>query len=158
MTINYQPVGSGAGIAQFTAGTVDFAGSDAVMKPEEVAAGKAKGTPVHLPIALGAVTVSYNLSGVRTGLRLDGPTIAEIFLGRVTKWNDPAIAGLNPGVTLPSTAITVCHRSDASGTTKNFTEFLADYSTAWAKVPARTRASSGRPAPAPEATTASPAA
>ncbi len=134
-TVNYQPVGSGAGIAQFTAGTVNFAGSDAVMKPEEVAAGKAKGTPVHIPIALGAVTVSYNLSGVRSGLRLDGPTIAEIFLGRVAKWNDPAIAGLNPGVTLPSTAITVCHRSDASGTTKNFTEFLSDYSTAWARGP-----------------------
>jgi phosphate transport system substrate-binding protein len=134
-TVNYQPVGSGAGIAQFTAGTVDFAGSDAVMKPEEVAAGKDKGTPVHLPIALGAVTVSYNLSGVRSGLRLDGPTIAEIFLGRVTKWNDKAIASLNPGVSLPSTDVTVCHRSDESGTTKNFTEFLADYSRAWASGP-----------------------
>jgi phosphate transport system substrate-binding protein len=135
ITVNYQPVGSGAGIAQFTAGTVDFAGSDAVMKPEEVAAGKSKGTPVHLPIALGAVTVSYNLSGVRSGLRLDGPTIADIFLGTIKKWDDKAIASLNPGVTLPSTDITVCHRSDESGTTKNFTEFLSDYSKAWANGP-----------------------
>jgi len=134
-TVNYQPVGSGAGIAQLTAGTVAFAGSDAVMKPEEVAAGRDKGTPVHLPIALGAVTVSYNLSGVRAGLRLDGPTIADIYLGKVKKWNDQEIASLNAGVNLPSTDITVCHRSDESGTTKNFTEFLADYSRAWAAGP-----------------------
>ncbi|HYV16457.1 MAG TPA: phosphate ABC transporter substrate-binding protein PstS [Conexibacter sp.] len=135
ITVNYQPVGSGAGIAQLTAGTVDFAGSDAVMKPEEVAAGKDKGTPVHLPIALGAVTVSYNLDGVKTGLKLDGPTIADIYLGKVTKWNDKAIAGLNPGVSLPSTDISVCHRSDESGTTANFTQFLADYSKAWTNGP-----------------------
>lgn len=134
-TVNYQPVGSGAGIAQLTAGTVDFAGSDAVMKPEEVAAGRDKGVPVHLPIALGAVTVSYNLDGVRAGLRLDGPTIADIFLGRVTKWNDQEIASLNAGVDLPDTDITVCHRSDESGTTANFTQFLADYSRAWADGP-----------------------
>jgi phosphate transport system substrate-binding protein len=134
-TVNYQPVGSGAGIAQLTAGTVDFAGSDAVMKPEEVAAGRDKGTPVHLPIALGAVTVSYNLDGVRAGLRLDGPTIADIFLGRVTKWNDQEIASLNSGVDLPDTDITVCHRSDESGTTANFTQFLADYSRAWESGP-----------------------
>jgi phosphate transport system substrate-binding protein len=134
-TVNYQPVGSGAGIAQLTAGTVDFAGSDAVMKPEEVAAGKDKGTPVHLPIALGAVTVSYNLDGVRSGLRLDGPTIADVYLGKVAKWNDAEIAKLNPGVDLPDTDITVCHRSDESGTTANFTQFLADYSRAWADGP-----------------------
>jgi phosphate transport system substrate-binding protein len=135
ITVNYQPVGSGAGIAQLTAGTVDFAGSDAVMKPEEVAAGRGKGTPVHVPIALGAVTVSYNLSGVRGGLRLDGPTIADVFLGRVKTWDDKQIASLNPGVSLPSTDVTVCHRSDESGTTKNFTAFLADYSKAWANGP-----------------------
>jgi len=130
-TVNYQPVGSGAGIAQLTAGTVDFAGSDAVMKPEEVAAGRDKGTPVHIPIALGAVTVSYNLDGVDRGLRLDGPTIADIYLGKVTKWNDQAIAAQNPDLKLPDADITVCHRSDESGTTKNFTQFLADYSPAW---------------------------
>jgi phosphate transport system substrate-binding protein len=134
-TVNYQPVGSGAGIAQLTAGTVDFAGSDAVMKPEEVAAGADKGTPVHLPIALGAVTVSYNLDGVERGLRLDGPTIADIYLGRVTKWNDKEITSLNAGVDLPDTDIAVCHRSDESGTTANFTQFLADYSRAWADGP-----------------------
>lgn len=134
-TVNYQPVGSGAGIAQLTAGTVDFAGSDAVMKPEEVAAGRDKGTPVHLPIALGAVTVSYNLDGVDRGLRLDGPTIADIYLGRVAKWNDAEITKLNPGVDLPDTDIAVCHRSDESGTTANFTQFLADYSRAWADGP-----------------------
>ncbi len=134
-TVNYQPVGSGAGIAQLTAGTVDFAGSDAVMKPEEVAAGADKGTPVHLPIALGAVTVSYNLDGVRSGLRLDGPTIADIYLGKVTKWNDQEIAALNSGTDLPDADITVCHRSDESGTTANFTQFLADYSRAWADGP-----------------------
>jgi len=134
-TVNYQPVGSGAGIAQLTAGTVDFAGSDAVMKPEEVAAGRDKGTPVHLPIALGAVTVSYNLDGVDRGLRLDGPTIADIYLGKVAKWNDQEIASLNSGVDLPDTDITVCHRSDESGTTANFTQFLADYSRAWADGP-----------------------
>lgn len=140
ITVNYQPVGSGAGIAQLTAGTVDFAGSDAIMKPEEVAAARRLGTPVHLPIALGAVTVSYNLSGVRSGLRLDGPTIANVFLGRVTKWNDAAIASLNPGVSLPSTTITVCHRSDESGTTKNFTAFLAGQSKAWANGPGSDKA------------------
>ena len=140
IVVNYQPVGSGAGIAQLAAGTVDFAGSDAIMKPEEVAAARRLGTPVHLPIALGAVTVSYNLSGVRSGLRLDGPTIADIFLGKVKTWNDKEIASLNAGATLPSTAITVCHRSDESGTTKNFTAFLAGESKAWADGPGSDKA------------------
>jgi phosphate transport system substrate-binding protein len=134
-TVNYQPVGSGAGIASLTAGTVDFAGSDAAMKDEEIAAAKGKGVPVHIPIALGAVTVSYNVGGVKAGLKLDGPTIADIYLGKVTKWDDKAIAGLNPGVNLPSTDITVCHRSDESGTTANFTLFLSDYSKAWTDGP-----------------------
>jgi phosphate transport system substrate-binding protein len=135
VTVNYQPIGSGGGIAQFTAGTVDFGGTDAAMKPDELAAAQKKGTPLHIPIALGAVTVSYNLSGVKAGLKLDGPTIASIYLGKIAKWNDPAIAAQNAGVTLPSTSITVCHRSDSSGTTKNFTAFLVDYSKAWASGP-----------------------
>jgi phosphate transport system substrate-binding protein len=135
VTVNYDPIGSGGGVAQFSAGTVDFGGTDAAMKPDELATAQKKGTPLHIPIALGAVTVSYNVSGVKTGLKLDGPTIADIFLGKITKWNDPAIAGQNAGVTLPSTSITVCHRSDSSGTTKNFTAFLADYSKAWASGP-----------------------
>lgn len=134
-TVNYQPVGSGAGIAQFTAGTVDFGGTDAAMKPEELDAARAKGTPLHIPIALGAVTVSYNLDGVRSGLRLDGETVANIYLGKVTKWNDKAIASLNPGVKLPDESIAVCYRSDESGTTANFTLFLADYSRTWADGP-----------------------
>jgi phosphate transport system substrate-binding protein len=134
-TVNYQAVGSGGGIAQFTAGTVDFGATDAAMKPEEEAAAKKKGDPVHIPTVLGAVTVSYNVSGVDKGLKLDGATTANIFLGKITKWNDPAIAGLNPDVKLPDTDITVCHRSDESGTTKNFTQFLADYSPAWKSGP-----------------------
>jgi phosphate transport system substrate-binding protein len=135
VTINYQAIGSGGGIAQFTAGTVDFGATDAAMKPDELSAAEKKGQPVHVPTVLGAVTVAYDLSGVKTGLKLDGPTVADIFLGKVTKWNDPAIAGQNAGVSLPSRAITVCHRSDESGTTKNFTAFLVDYSKAWASGP-----------------------
>jgi phosphate transport system substrate-binding protein len=135
ITVNYQPIGSGGGIAQFSAGTVDFGGTDAAMKPDELATAQKKGTPLHIPIALGAVTVSYNLSGVKGGLKLDGATIADIYLGTVKKWNDPEIAKANTGVTLPSTDITVCHRSDESGTTKNFTAFLAAYSKAWASGP-----------------------
>jgi phosphate transport system substrate-binding protein len=129
LTVNYQGTGSGAGIAQLQAGTVDFAGSDPPMKPSEIA--KAKGPVAQFPIAFGGITVSYNLSGVKSGLKLDGPTIADIFLGKIKTWNDPAIKSLNPGVSLPSTAITVVHRSDSSGTTKGFTTFLSDYSPAW---------------------------
>jgi phosphate transport system substrate-binding protein len=133
VTVNYQAVGSGAGIAQLTAGTVDFAGSDPPMKAEEVAAAQKKGTPVHVPIAFGAITISYHVSGVQKGLKLDGPTIADMFLGKVKKWNEPAIAKLNPGVKLPSSAITIVHRSDESGTTKGFTGFLSAVSPQWAK-------------------------
>jgi len=92
---------------------------------------KMKGPALQYPVAFGAITVSYNLSGVKSGLKLDGPTIANIFLGKVKTWNDPAIKSLNPGLSLPSTAITVVHRSDSSGTTKGFTTFLADYSPEW---------------------------
>jgi len=134
-TVNYQPVGSGGGIAQFTAGTVDFGASDAAMKDEEIKAAQKKGDPVHIPTVLGAVTVSYNVSGVDKGLKLDGATVADIYLGKVKTWNDPEIAKQNSGVKLPSTAIAVCHRSDESGTTKNFAQFLADYSKAWESGP-----------------------
>ncbi len=132
-TVNYNPIGSGGGIAQFTAGTVDFGATDAAMKPEELTAAQKKGTPVHVPTVFGAITVSYNVSGLSKGLKLDGATIADIFLGKIKKWNDPAIAALNPGTKLPSTAITVVHRSDESGTTKLFTTFLQDTSPTWAK-------------------------
>jgi phosphate transport system substrate-binding protein len=134
-TINYQAIGSGGGIAQFSAGTVDFGATDAPMKDDEIATAKKKGDPVHVPTVLGAVTVSYNLDGVDQGLKLDGKTVADIFLGKVKKWNDPEIAGQNADVGLPSDDITVCHRSDESGTTKNFTEFLADSSSTWKSGP-----------------------
>jgi phosphate transport system substrate-binding protein len=134
-TVNYQAIGSGGGIAQFTAGTVDFGATDSAMKDEEIAAAKSKGAPVHVPTVLGAVTVSYNVQGVDKGLKLDGGTIADLFLGKIKKWDDAAIKKLNSGVSLPGTAVAVCHRSDESGTTKNFTQFLADYSAAWKSGP-----------------------
>jgi phosphate transport system substrate-binding protein len=133
LTVNYQPVGSGQGIADLTNKSVVFAGTDPPMKDEEIAAAKKNGTPVHVPVAFGAITASYNLSGVKGGLKLDGPTLANIFLGKIKKWNDPAIAQQNSGVSLPSSDITVVHRSDESGTTKGFTTFLAAYSPEWAK-------------------------
>jgi phosphate transport system substrate-binding protein len=130
VTVNYQPVGSGAGVAQFAAGTVDFGASDPALTPEDKGTIK-KGEPVQIPMAFGAITVAYNLDGVDKGLKLDGATVADIFLGKVKKWNDPAIAKLNPGVSLPGDAITIVHRSDESGTTKGFTTFLSAYSKEW---------------------------
>ncbi len=132
LTLNYNAIGSGAGIAGLQGATVDFAGSDPAEKPEEIKAGK--GPVAQFPIAFGAITLSYNLSGVKSGLKLDGKTIADIFLGKVKKWSDPEITALNAGISLPSTAITVVHRSDSSGTTKGFTTFLSDYSPAWTAV------------------------
>lgn len=129
LTLNYNAVGSGAGITQLQAGTIDFAGSDPAMKTSEIKA--AKGPVVHFPLAFGSITISYNLPGVKSGMKLDGKTIADIYLGKVKKWNDPEIASLNPGLTLPSTAITPVYRSDSSGTTSEFTTFLADYSPTW---------------------------
>jgi phosphate transport system substrate-binding protein len=131
LTINYQPVGSGQGISDLTNKSTVFAGSDPPMKDEEVAAAKKNGQPVHVPTAFGAITVSYNLEGVKSGLKLDGPTIADIFLGKVKKWNDPEITKLNPGLSLPAKEITVVHRSDESGTTKGFTGFLVNESPEW---------------------------
>jgi phosphate transport system substrate-binding protein len=133
-TVNYQSVGSGAGVSQFTAGTVDFAGSDPALKDEEVSALK-KGPPIEAPIAFGAITASYNLPNVKSGLKLDGKTLADIYLGKVKKWNDPEIAGQNSGLNLPDTNITVVHRSDSSGTTKGFTDFLSRYSPEWKSGP-----------------------
>ena len=132
ITVNYQPVGSGAGVAQLAAGTVNFAGSDPALTADDTKT-LTKGTPVQIPVALGAITASYNLDGVKSGLKLDGATLADIFLGKIKKWNDPAIAKLNPGISLPDSNITVIHRSDESGTTKGFTTFLAAYSPEWNK-------------------------
>ena len=126
LTVNYQAVGSGADITSLESKTVDFGASDPPLKPADEEAIAKNGSPaVQIPMFLGAITVSYNLPGVKTGLKLDGKTIADIYLGKIKTWNDPEIAALNPGVTLPSTAITVIHRSDSSGTTSGFTSFLA---------------------------------
>lgn len=131
LAVNYQGIGSGGGIEQFTAKTTDFGASDAPMSDTELAKAEAAGGRVlHIPMVLGSVVVSYNLNGVKN-LRLDGPTLANIFLGQIKKWNDPAIAALNPGVSLPSADIRVVHRSDSSGTSYIFTGYLSSVSPAW---------------------------
>jgi phosphate transport system substrate-binding protein len=126
--VNYQSIGSGGGIQQVTAGTVDFGASDAPMSAEEEA--KVPGI-LQLPTVLGAVAVTYNLPGLAQPLKLSGPVLAGIFAGKVTKWNDPAIAADNPGAALPSTNIAVVHRSDGSGTTYVFTDYLSQVSAEW---------------------------
>ena len=126
LKVNYQAVGSGAGITALESKTVDFGASDPPLKPADEEAIAKNGSPaVQIPMFLGAITVSYNLPGVKTGLKLEGTTIANIYLGKIKTWNDAEIKALNPGVNLPSTAITVIHRSDSSGTTAGFTSFLA---------------------------------
>ncbi len=132
--IDYQPIGSGGGIKNITEGTVDFGASDAAMKDSEIAALPAGTSMLHIPTALGAVVVIFNVPGV-TDLKLDGPVTANIFLGKITKWNDPAIAALNTGTTLPDLAIVVVHRSDGSGTTNAFTSYLAAVSDEWKNGP-----------------------
>jgi phosphate transport system substrate-binding protein len=128
LRVNYQGIGSGAGIRQLTAGTVDFAGTDAVMTEAEL---KALGKPVaHLPIVIGAVVLSYNLK-LSAPLVLDGTTVAAIFDGKIRTWNDPAIQTLNPSLQLPSRPIVVATRSDSSGTTHVFTEYLSQVSPQW---------------------------
>lgn len=131
--INYQSIGSGGGITQLTAGTVDFGASDAPMSDAEIA--KMKVHPLHFPTVLGADVVTYNLPSVKQPLKLDGETISRIYLMKITKWNDPAIAKLNPGVKLPGDDIVVIHRSEGSGTTYIFTEYLSKVSPEWAKGP-----------------------
>src|SRR4051794_20036403 len=128
--INYQSIGSGGGIRQFTEGTVDFGASDAPMTDEQVKA--VNGNVHHFPTVLGAVVATYNLPGVgKTALRLDGPTLADIFLGRISTWRDRRITSLNPGVNLPDQDIIVVHRSDGSGTTFIFTDYLSRISGQW---------------------------
>jgi phosphate transport system substrate-binding protein len=131
VTLNYQAVGSGAGITSLEGKTVDFGASDPPLKAEETTALEKVGPVVQIPMFFGAITVSYNLPGVKAGLKLDGKTIADIYLGKVKTWNDPEIKALNPGVSLPSTAITVIHRSDSSGTSAGFTGFLAAVDPEW---------------------------
>lgn len=132
LTVNYQAIGSGAGITAIEAKTVDFGASDPPLKPADEAAIAKNGSPaVQIPMFLGAITVSYNLPGVSTGLKLDGKAIADIYLGKVKTWNDAEIKALNAGLSLPSTPITVVHRSDSSGTTAGFTGFLAAVDPEW---------------------------
>src|SRR5215831_6708289 len=131
MTVNYGGGGSGKGRTDLASNVVQFAGSDTAPIPsEEVANFKGK-TVLYFPVIIGPITVSYNLSGIKSGLKLDGPTLGGIFQGKITKWNDSKIAALNPGVNLPSTAITIARRSDSSGTTQNFTEFLVESAKNW---------------------------
>jgi phosphate transport system substrate-binding protein len=128
--INYQSIGSGGGIRQFTEGTVDFGASDAPMTDEQVAA--VKGNVQHVPSVLGAVVATYNLPSLgQTPLRFDGSTLADIFLGRISRWSDRRLAALNPGVRLPDQDIIVVHRSDGSGTTYIFTDYLSKISPQW---------------------------
>jgi phosphate transport system substrate-binding protein len=128
--INYQSIGSGGGIRQFTEETVDFGATDAPMTDAQMAA--VKGNVQHVPTVIGAVVATYNLpSSGKTPLRFDGASLADIFMGRITKWSDPRLAALNPGLTLPRQDIIVVHRSDGSGTTYIFTDFLSKISTQW---------------------------
>jgi phosphate transport system substrate-binding protein len=130
LTLNYGAVGSGAGIAAFAAGTAQFAATDPPVKPQDQMTFK-KGKALSIPTVLGAITVSYNIQGIHSGMKLDGATIADIYLGKVKNWNDPEITKLNPKMKLPKAAIQVVHRSDSSGTTAGFTTFLAAYSPTW---------------------------
>jgi phosphate transport system substrate-binding protein len=128
--INYQSIGSGGGVRQISEQTVDFGASDGPMSDEELA--KAKGGPIlHIPTVLGADVITYNVPGVTAVLKLTPSVIADIFMGRIKKWNDTRLASLNPGVSLPSQDILVVHRSDGSGTTYIFTDYLDKVSPAW---------------------------
>ena len=126
--INYQSKGSGAGIAQLTEGTVDFGASDMPMKDEQIAALKVKA--LHFPTVLGGLVPTYNLPGL-ADLKFSSEMLAGIFLGKITKWNDAKIAKDNPGIKLPATDIIVVHRSDGSGTTFVFTDYLSKISPEW---------------------------
>ncbi len=127
-SLNYQSIGSGGGIKQITANVVTFGASDKPLKQAELA----KASLVQWPMVMGGIVPVVNLDGVKPGdITFDGPTLAKIFLGEIKMWNDPAIAKLNPGLTLPSAAISVVHRSDGSGTTFNFTNYLSKVSADW---------------------------
>ena len=130
--INYQSIGSGGGIRQFIEGTVDFGATDGPMTDEQISA--VKGNVLHIPTVLGAVSVTYNLPSLsKAELTFDGGLLADIFLGRITRWNDGRIAALNTGVALPADDIIVVHRSDGSGTTFIFTDFLSKVSPTWSR-------------------------
>jgi phosphate transport system substrate-binding protein len=127
--VNYQSVGSGAGISQLTSRTVDFGATDAPMNGKQDSALPAPA--IHIPVTAGAVVLSYNLPGVSKGLQLNPAVLSDIFLGNITTWNDAKIAAINKGISLPNTAILIAHRSDGSGTTNIFTTYLSKVSTDW---------------------------
>jgi phosphate transport system substrate-binding protein len=133
LTVNYQAVGSGAGITALEGKTVDFGASDPPLKPADLSTLEKVGPVQQVPMFFGAITVSYNVPGLKHGptLKLDGKTIADIFMGKVKEWNDAEIAALNPSVALPSVPVAVIHRSDSSGTTAGFTGFLASVDPEW---------------------------
>jgi phosphate transport system substrate-binding protein len=133
--INYQSIGSGGGIRQFTAGTVDFGASDAPMSNDEMA--KLPAPAFHFPTVLGAVVLTYNVPGYDGTLRVTGPVVADIFAGKITKWNDTRITSLNKGAKLPAADILVVHRSDGSGTSYIFTDYLSAVSPSWAAAPGK---------------------
>ena len=130
VTVNYQAVGSGAGIQQFIKNTVDFGASDVPMDATAIASAGGDSALVQVPTTLGVISIAYNLSGVDK-MNLDSDTLAGIFLGHIKKWNDPALVALNSGTNLPDSAITVVHRSDGSGTTFHFTDYLSKVSSEW---------------------------
>jgi phosphate transport system substrate-binding protein len=129
--INYQPIGSGGGVAQVSKGTVFFGASDYPLTPDQMLAAPAK--LLHFPTVLGGVVPIYNITGVSQELKFTGALLADIFLGKITKWNDPAITKLNAGVNLPGQDITVVHRTDGSGTTYIWVDYLHKVSTEWTK-------------------------
>ncbi len=129
--VNYQSKGSGAGKSDISARNVDFAGSDSAMTNEEMQ--KAPGAILHIPMALGAVVPTYNVPGVDAKLKFTGSLLADIYMGKVKTWNDPAIAKLNPGAKLPTLPITVAYRSDGSGTTSIWVDYLAKVSSEWSE-------------------------
>ena len=133
--INYQPIGSGGGIRQVSDGTVDFGASDGPMSDEQLAAAKVK--VMHIPTVLGAVVPIYNLPGINNELNFSGDVIADIYLGKIAKWSDPRIAKDNPGVKFPDKAILPVYRSDGSGTTFIFSDFLSKVSPEWAVSPGK---------------------
>jgi phosphate transport system substrate-binding protein len=142
--LNYQAIGSGAGIKLLEQKSVDFAASDAPLSASDA---KAAPGVLTIPESIGGITISYNIPGIDKGLKLTGPVIAQIFMGNITSWNDPAIASINPGMNLPNQKIVVAHRSDGSGTTYAFTDYLSKISPDW-----KTKIGQGKSVPWPTGT------
>jgi phosphate transport system substrate-binding protein len=146
--VRYDSVGSGAGVARISAGDVDFGASEAPMTDAELGAAKG-GALLHVPLVFGAVVPAYHLTGQKSGLKFTGELLGKIFAGRITEWNDPELTALNPQANLPADAITVVHRSDSSGTTAIFTDYLTKTSPSWVQALGGQEKSSGRDVPWP---------